>query len=467
MRVKTSLALGLGVALGLGSSSCARKDRPPPPVAQAIASPAAASASVAPPARDVPGCPPLDATELHIPFGAEEMVPLCHDFYVEPALTPEERARVAGAYGPARDDVTRGLGPLESPPPVAILCKTDACGVYFGGTARRSSTVAPGGRLTGATYVAGPRLTIVVLGADEGARGILAHETVHAELDVRLRHARAPQWFHEGLAALVGGAPSCAGQEARGIDDLRRLDENAAWVDYTNTTNIMGPTYCQARAEVDAWLRHAGKPALFDLLGKVRDGASFEDAYGSMQTQRPGAIPTVVVSSAPALGDGGKPFTLAMWIKPREQVGVLAHVSATPVGTGWCGPFLGYDREKRLVSQLVRGDGPDLASFAVAVDTKPRPLGQWTHVAMTWAPGSENRLYVDGALAAVAPAPRYAAHGAGAPMYVAWGSSNVGGAACWLGAITPGTFPGSVTGTFVYDTALDANAIAALARTPP
>ena len=86
---------------------------------------------------------------------------------------------------------------------------------------------------------------------------------------------------------------------------------------------------------------------------------------------------------------------------------------------------------------------------------------------MTWAPGSANRLYVGGALAGEARAPVYNAAGAGPPVYVAWGSTNVGGATCWHGAVTPGAFQGAVAAMRVYDTELGAADVAALARTPP
>ena len=472
-----ALLLRLGVALTLGSACRSPQGGPPiaPTASTAPAAPPAALAAsvTAPPTppappSEVPGCPPREAGDPPVPFGAEEMVPLCRDVYVEPALTPDERARVARLYAASLDDVARGLGPLESAAPLAVLCKTRACSEHFVGTHMRSTVIAPGHRATGAAYVGGARVTIAIIRIDDAARGVLAHERVHVEAHVRLGHGRVPTWFNEGLAVVVGGEPTCAGHEdVKGIDDLRRLVHDAAWADYTNTANTMEATYCQARAEVGAWLRRAGKVGLLDLIARVRDGASFDDVYGPMQTQGGGPLPTVVVSSAPTLGDPTRPFSLAMWIKPAARTGTLAHVSATPVGTGFCGPFLGYDREQRIVSQVFHGDGPDLASFAVAVDPKPRPLGRWTHVAMTWAPGSPNRLYVGGSQVAEAKAPRYHAPGAGPPLYVAWGSINVGGTPCWPGAVSPGAFHGSVTETRVNDTELGPAEIAALARTPP
>src|SRR6202042_3104151 len=141
--------------------------------------------------------------------------------------TPEERERVGRMYAPARNDVERGLGRLVSPPPLAIFCKSKACSEYFGGTSGRSATLVPGRRMPGATYVPGPRLTVLILRVDDVARSYLAHEMAHAE--------------------------------------------------------------------VGAWVRRFGAPRLVELLRKVRDGASFADVYGPMQTQGPSEVPTVLV----------------------------------------------------------------------------------------------------------------------------------------------------------------------------
>ncbi len=429
------------------------------------ASPARPASSEAA-AIEIPGCPPAEASAAPVRFGADAMVPLCRDVYVEPALTPEERERVGRMYAPARNDVERGLGPLVSPPPLAIFCKTKACSDYFAGSSARSATLVPGRRPPGATYVPGPRLTVLILRVDEPARGYLAHEMAHVEVGTRLPFPRLPAWFHEGLAAAVGDAPHCAAP-VRGVDDLRRLDTLAAWGEYTGHRSTQEPTYCQARAEVDAWVHRFGAPRVVELMRKVRDGASFDEVYGPLQTQGPSEVPTVLVSTAPSLGDGQRPFSLAMWVKPAAETGVLAHVSSNALGTGWCTPFVGYDAEHHLVAQILHGGSPELASFAVAVDAKPRPLGKWTHVAMTWAPGSANRLYVGGVQVGEVAVPRYNAAGADAPVYVAWGSSNVGGARCFGGAVTPGAFQGSMTDVRVYDTELGAGDVAALARTPP
>jgi hypothetical protein len=457
-RARRALAAALSVGAGCGA--------PLAPVPSVVAP--APRAVAAPVVVDVRGCPLADAGDAPVRFGEEALVPLCKDLLVDASLTTEERRFVAAAYATARERVASALGPLVAPAAIVIVCKSDACGSWFGGVHRRSWALGPGERLEGGSFVAGPRGAILALVGRDRLEAVLVHETVHVEAHVRLGDRFAPAWFHEGLATWMSGEPACSGSEPHGVDDLRRLATNATWNDFTNTEpqDAIGPTYCQARAELDAWVHANGRERIAGLLGRVRAGEPFDEVYGAMRTQPPGPPPTVVTSSAPYLGDPARAFTLALWIKPAALVGVLAHVSATPVGTGFCGPFLGFDASGRIVSQLPHEALPGVVRLAKATDATPRPLGLWTHVAMTWSPGSANRLYVAGALVDEAAAPRYHAPRV-SPLYVAWGSSNVGGARCDTGGITAGVFQGRLTGMRVYDAALPAPEIAALARTPP
>jgi hypothetical protein len=173
------------------------------------------------------------------------------------------------------------------------------------------------------------------------------------------------------------------------------------------------------------------------------------------------------MSPAVSLSDPRRPFSLAMWIRPAAASGVLAHVSSDPTGAGWCTPFLGFDAGSHLVAQLLHGTVSDPSSYTVARSAIPLPTGKWTHVAMTWAPGSPNLLYVDGVLVAEAASSGYRAPPPGSATYVAWGSNNAGGAGCWQGVVAGGAFQGSMTDMNVYDVALDAAQIAQLAARHP
>jgi hypothetical protein len=394
--------------------------------------------------------------------------PICQGVYVEPATTPAERQRLVGDVPRAIGTLRAALGELRSDVPVIVLCKTVACQLEFAGDAKRSTVVVRGQHLAGATYVPADRTTVVIVRVDPQAANVLVHELVHVELGARTGSAFVPAWFQEGIAASIGDEPQCRGPAVQGIDDLRRLDSNRAWLDYTNRPGTLDRTYCQARREVETWLHRPGR-RLSTLIDAVRGGAAFYDVYGAMLTQRTGPVATVTMSPAAELGDHRKPFTLAMWIKPTSVEGVLAHVSTTDVGLGWCMPLLGFNESGRLVAQVPHDRGPELSHYAVATDTTSRALHRWTHVAMTWAPGTGVRLYVDGIEVAGTPSPRYDA--AEERVYVTWGSSNVGGGpGCWKGAIDSsgaGTFDGSVTDERIFSVALDAASIATLAAARP
>jgi hypothetical protein len=180
------------------------------------------------------------------------------------------------------------------------------------------------------------------------------------------------------------------------------------------------------------------------------------------------AYSNVLMSGFHGLADGKNPFSLALWIKPARNAGVLAHVSLNPTGGGgWCTPFIGFNDARQIVSQVLHSGGPQPANYTVAIAPVSPRLDKWTHVAMTWAPGSFNRLYIDGAKVAETPASGYRAAGSTSPMYVTWGSSNIHGERCWQGAISAGAFKGSLARMGVWGVELSAADVARLAHDPP
>ncbi|MGD0524453.1 MAG: LamG-like jellyroll fold domain-containing protein [Polyangiaceae bacterium] len=406
-------------------------------------------------------------TRVDVAQDAAPFVAVSGDVHADARTTPDERAQLARDYADAVQRVAASLGPQRAVPPIAVYCKTDACRDLFG-PSRRSRGIHPGERVPWGTLRAGERTAVFIDAVGPGSAAVLVHEMVHAEVGARLAPQRVPSWFDEGVAVLLAGAPPCAGASLPpGIDDLRRLDDRAVLGEYTDHPALLVPTYCQARGEVAAWVERHGQAQLLALIDVVHVGAPFEDAYGPLLTQPPGPMTTLLTSPATHLGDPARAFTLALWIEPAADAGVLAHVSSDAVGSGWCTPFLGFDAGHRLVAQLLHGGTPDASSYAVAVDPAAVPVGRWTHVAMTWGPGSPVRLYVDGALVAEAASPGYRASGAGRPMTVAWGSSNAGGAGCFRGAVEGGAFAGAVTGMAVLGVELGADGVRALAARRP
>jgi hypothetical protein len=63
------------------------------------------------------------------------------------------------------------------------------------------------------------------------------------------------------------------------------MDFVSDWTAYTSSSTTFEKTYCQARAEVSAWIAKKGTPAINQLLEAVSQGQSFTSQYGAMQTQ--------------------------------------------------------------------------------------------------------------------------------------------------------------------------------------
>lgn len=214
------------------------------------------------------------------------MVAICNRTYVDPAATTEERRQIPSYYRNALAVVSTALDGLRSERPVAIFCKTGDCRKFYSGSTHRS-WMGRRDHVRGAVYSTGKYSTIVIIRTDPAAQGELAHELVHLELAERLRsrHDAVPAWFHEGLATHIANQPGNCRSEEKGLLDLRKLDEERDWSDYTEIPAVSHATYCQARAEVSAWLARNGRDRFFALIDYVHSGGKFYDAYGPMLTQ--------------------------------------------------------------------------------------------------------------------------------------------------------------------------------------
>jgi hypothetical protein len=234
-------------------------------------------------------CAPSSAPPPQILFDGVELVALCSGLYVEPSISEADRQRVRVALANAVQRTEYVYGPLTATDWAVVFCKSDACRTYFAGTSLRSFNLAPGGSLEGARYVAA-RDTMFIQRIDDEAQNVLTHELHHVELRHRLGGVIVPTWFDEGAATLIANEPNCAFQTEKGIDDLRQLDEGAQWWDFTNTQDVLVPTYCQARAEVRAWVKTRGPAEYLALIQSLKENPgpySFYERYGPMLTQAP------------------------------------------------------------------------------------------------------------------------------------------------------------------------------------
>lgn len=216
-------------------------------------------------------------------FNGTALVAVCGNVFVDPTVAKNQHPVIVEAVSFAVQSGKNFYGTLVSTQADVIVCSTQACGAYFAGPSLRNVTLFPS---TFAGQYTAPRLTAVLTSATAPRNSnILAHEFSHVEVITRLNGARIPAWFDEGLATFVGGEPVCTNVTGKGIPSLLTLDSSADWTFYTASNATFEKTYCQARAEVAAWITKRGAGAVNTLLQAVSQGQSFTSQYGAMQTQ--------------------------------------------------------------------------------------------------------------------------------------------------------------------------------------
>ena len=216
-------------------------------------------------------------------FNGATLVAACGNVYIEPAVAKNLWPGIVSGIQTALEMDRKVYGQLQSAQPDVLVCQSGTCADYFAGPRRRNVTLYP--NTYAGQYVA-PRMTVVLTSPTWTQNPyVLAHEFSHVEVAKRTNGTHVPAWFDEGLATYVGGEPICTNVTGKGIDDLRKLDQEAVWVAYTGPEDVFFKTYCQARAEVAAWIGKRGNAGVVQLLDAVRQGQSFTGQYGAMQTQ--------------------------------------------------------------------------------------------------------------------------------------------------------------------------------------
>ena len=216
-------------------------------------------------------------------FNGATLVAACGNVYIEPAVAKNLWPGIVSGIQTALEMDRKVYGQLQSAQPDVLVCQSGTCADYFAGPRRRNVTLYP--NTYAGQYVA-PRMTVVLTSPTWTQNPyVLAHEFSHVEVAKRTNGTHVPAWFDEGLATYVGGEPICTNVTGKGIDDLRKLDQEAVWVAYTGPEDVFFKTYCQARAEVAAWIGKRGNAGVVQLLDAVRQGQSFTGQYGQLLTQ--------------------------------------------------------------------------------------------------------------------------------------------------------------------------------------
>ena len=216
-------------------------------------------------------------------FNGTALVAACGNVFVESAVAKNLWPGIVNGIQTALEMDRKVYGQLQSAQPDVLVCQSGSCADYFAGPRRRNVTLYP--NTYAGQYVA-PRMTVVLTSPNWTQNPyVLAHEFSHVEVAKRIGGKHVPAWFDEGLATYIAGEPICTNVTGKGIDDLRKLDLETDWVAYTGPEDVFFKTYCQARAEVAAWIGKRGNAGVVQLLDAVRQGQTFAGQYGAMQTQ--------------------------------------------------------------------------------------------------------------------------------------------------------------------------------------
>lgn len=214
-------------------------------------------------------------------FNGAVLVAACGNVFIEPAVAKNLWPGIVNGIQAALEMDRKVYGTLQAAQPDVLVCQSGACADYFAGPRRRNVTLYP--NTYAGQYVA-PRMTVVLTSPTWTQNPyVLAHEFSHVEVATRTGGKHVPAWFDEGLATYIAGEPICTNITGKGIDDLRKLDLETDWVAYTGPEDVFFKTYCQARAEVAAWIGQRGSAGVVQLLDAVRQGQSFAGQYGAMQ----------------------------------------------------------------------------------------------------------------------------------------------------------------------------------------
>ncbi|MBS0547614.1 MAG: hypothetical protein JSR24_07690 [Proteobacteria bacterium] len=209
--------------------------------------------------------PALAATACPICYGFER---LDDDVYIDRHATDTQRDSARAIAATARQRIRAFYGRQESDPRL-FLCTTHDCYDGFGGGSRGMAI-----------------LDVVLVLAPLGFNAVIAtHELSHIELHRRLgridtMRRAIPQWFDEGVAAMVSQDPryppaasdtECA-DAAQGALPAAR----AAWIHDVNHDAL----YAKAARRVGCWMANRGGPkAVTNLIEQVAAGTRFEDAW--------------------------------------------------------------------------------------------------------------------------------------------------------------------------------------------
>jgi hypothetical protein len=212
-------------------------------------------------------------------FNGVQLVKICNGIYVDPVIDSSYYGLISQSSTYGKDTVKSFFGSsLMSRTPLAIICGTPTCDLYFMGANAGGWNMPMGWHPFNSSFTA--LEDTFVIGSSNYRSDLLktsAHETSHLEVYART-NGTVPTWFNEGVATYISGNPYCP-PFTPGVTPVVKVQADlknvSQWL--PNVAN-----YCQASNEVSSWIAKNGKPAFIQLLDKVKNGSDFNLVYGSL-----------------------------------------------------------------------------------------------------------------------------------------------------------------------------------------
>ena len=204
-----------------------------------------------------------------------------HFRFVHAPERPAMAQELAALAEPTFGDVTRQLG-------VAGTLQIPKIEVRIAHSDEEFVAAMPSGRnIEWAAGVAFPRLAIIVMRISGTTRfevaDVFKHEISHVVLGWATGHADLPHWFMEGVAVHQAGERLAERWQKTAMATLTdSLPPMNTLVDGFPADGTQADfAYAQSTAFVGYLIGRAGWPAIRTLVGKLREGAEFDDAVGS------------------------------------------------------------------------------------------------------------------------------------------------------------------------------------------
>ena len=227
------------------------------------------------------GCSMVHSAWMWFPklSGMDEVTP---QLFVEPTMPAEQRQDVQRQIDIGRAQVERFYGSITTTP-YFVACISRECDTRFGSYGQRAAAYGD---------------IAIRLSANGLSAPLVAHEWSHVEFYRRAGgwwHARkVPRWFDEGVAVVVANEARHSEANWRDIQRLGlptpKLGELITFNDWGAAVNKYGETagdvpsnlhvvYTTASQAVRGFLSCTGPIGIGSLLGALRAGATFGDAY--------------------------------------------------------------------------------------------------------------------------------------------------------------------------------------------